>query len=78
MTLRDTPWYAVHDEPGTLADADRGQGKGVEGAGYTPTLLDVGEGGDEVLGAWLGWKRGTHYEDKDGRGITLVNDKAKI
>ncbi|EGX96728.1 alpha-methylacyl-CoA racemase [Cordyceps militaris CM01] len=78
VTLRDTPWYAVHDEPGTLADADRGQGKGVEGAGYTPTLLDVGEGGDEVLGAWLGWKRGTHYEDKDGRGITLVNDKAKI
>ncbi len=78
VTLRDTPWYAVHQDASRASDADRGQGKGVEGEGYLPTLLDVGEGGDAVLGAWLGWQRGTHYEDKKGRGLALVNDKAKI
>ncbi|KAJ4145493.1 hypothetical protein LMH87_004342 [Akanthomyces muscarius] len=78
VTLRDTPWKAVHQERGKVGDEDRGQGEGVEGGGYFPTLLDVGEGGDEVLGSWLGWKRGQHYEDKNGRGLALVNDKAKI
>ncbi|OAA66080.1 alpha-methylacyl-CoA racemase [Cordyceps fumosorosea ARSEF 2679] len=87
VTLRETPWYAVHRGEGgegagagaKLVDvADRGQGGGVEGEGYDPTLLDVGEGGDEMLGTWLGWKRGTHYEDASGRGLTLISDKAKI
>ncbi|KAM3513174.1 hypothetical protein MY11210_003199 [Beauveria gryllotalpidicola] len=86
VTLRETPWRAVaarrQEDDGVVAavgDEDRGQGDGVEGQGYLPTLLDVGEGGDEVLSAWLGWKRGTHYEDKNGRGLSLINnDKAKI
>ncbi|EJP69907.1 CoA-transferase family III [Beauveria bassiana ARSEF 2860] len=87
VTLRDTPWRAVAarrrrqgaaEAKVVVSDEDRGQGDGVEGEGYLPTLLDVGEGGDEVLGAWLGWKRGTHFEDKNGRGLSLINDKAKI
>ncbi|KGQ10527.1 Alpha-methylacyl-CoA racemase [Beauveria bassiana D1-5] len=87
VTLRDTPWRAVAarrrrqgaaEAKVVVRDEDRGQGDGVEGQGYLPTLLDVGEGGDEVLGAWLGWKRGTHFEDKNGRGLSLINDKAKM
>ncbi|TQV99289.1 hypothetical protein V2A60_004766 [Cordyceps javanica] len=78
VTLRDTPWYAVHQDASKVGDADRGQGQGVEGEGYLPTLLDVGEGGDRVLAEWLGWERGTHFEDSNGRGLTLINDKAKI
>lgn len=78
VTLRDTPWLAVHQDKSKASDSDRGQGEGVEGDGYMPTLVDVGEGGDEVLGSWLGWKRGQHFDDKNGRGLTLVNDKAKI
>ncbi|KAJ6790150.1 hypothetical protein PWT90_05609 [Aphanocladium album] len=77
VTLRDTPWLAVHRDGSKVGDADRGQGEGVEGEGYVPHLLDVGEGGDEVLGEWLGWKRGTHYDD-NGRGLSLVNDKSKL
>lgn len=83
VTLRDTPWLAVHPagsdgSSSKAGDLDRGQGDGVEGAGYFPMMIEVGEGGDQVLGEWLGWKRGQHFEDKNGKGITLVNEKAKI
>lgn len=78
VTLRATPWRAVHQDTSKVGDADRGQGAGVDGEGYLPSMLGVGEGGDAVLGEWLGWKRGTHFEDKNGRGLALVNDKSKI
>lgn len=79
VTLHDTPWLALHHGSSPLiSEMDRGQGNGVAGDGYLPTVLHVGDGGDDMLNAWLGWKRGEHFEDRNGRGLALLTRNAKL
>jgi alpha-methylacyl-CoA racemase len=73
VTLRDTPWLAVHQG---ATDVSQGQGPGVDGNGYEGTLLGAGAGGEEVLRQWLGWARGREF-DVDSGGLVL-KDKSKL
>lgn len=79
VTLRSTPCLALDLErpaaKGTLA-ASRGQGAGVEGGGYDPVLVMPGEGGEETLQAWLGWKEGNQYQIGDNGAV--LADKSKL
>lgn len=72
VTLKSSPGMAI-----TEGDADgrppaTGQGIGVEGSGWSTKGLKPGEGGEDVLGQWMGWSRGRHYQIKDG-GLELVD-----
>jgi alpha-methylacyl-CoA racemase len=53
-----------------------GQGIGVQGSGWSQKLLESGTGGEEVLGQWLGWKRGRQY-NIEGDGLVL-NEGSKL
>ncbi|KAH8656540.1 CoA-transferase family III domain-containing protein [Tricladium varicosporioides] len=65
VTLRATPSYAL--AAGSLSrDPSEGQGPGVEGASYAGAALYPGQGGEEMLGQWLGWKRGKNFEFEKG------------
>ena len=66
--LRRTPLLALRRGPGD--DGSRGQGPGVDGDGHDVRLLRPGEGGEDLLGRWLGWKRGVEFEVQDG-GLVL-------
>lgn len=55
VTLRGTP---------CLSPADR------EGGGYVGEPLPAGQGGEDVLLAWAGWRRGGQYE-LEGGGLVL-------
>ncbi|KAK2048895.1 CoA-transferase family III [Colletotrichum somersetense] len=74
VTLLETPCLAVDE--GKAGDARRGQGPGVEGGGYAGVALTPGEGGEEALEAWLGWKRGRDFEVRDGAWV--LNEKARL
>ena len=52
------------------------QGEGVKGEGYRGKPLAPGNGGEEVLEEWLGWKKGREFDVADG-GL-VVKDKAKL
>lgn len=75
VTLKSTPGYAVHE-----GEADRaaavGQGIGMEGSGWSEKGLEPGDGGEETLGRWMGWRKGRHY-DVENEGLVL-KDKAKL
>ena len=60
MTLKSTPGYAIQEGEDSRPAAV-GQGIGVEGSGWTVKKLEPGEGGEELLGRWLGWYKGRHY-----------------
>lgn len=80
VTLSETPCLAVDKNSRTAKDAkaaSRGQGDGVEGGSYMPTLLDAGEGGEKTLGEWLGWTAGDQYQLGE-RGAVLVDGKSKL
>lgn len=67
MTLRSTPGLAIADETDKLdVPAVRGQGLGVEGAGWSEKGLGPGVGGEEILAKWMGWKRGRGFEVENG------------
>ncbi|ORY19188.1 CoA-transferase family III domain-containing protein [Clohesyomyces aquaticus] len=69
VTLKATPAYAVQEgEEGRPAAV--GQGIGWPGSGWSESGLEPGKGGEEVLGQWLGWKRGRQY-DVEGQGLVL-------
>lgn len=71
VALKSSPGLAI-----TEGDADRrrpetGSGIGVEGNGWHSMGLQPGQGGEDVLGQWMGWTKGRHYEIKEG-GMELV------
>ncbi|TKW57054.1 Isopenicillin N epimerase component 2 [Colletotrichum tanaceti] len=74
VALVETPCLAV--DGSEAGDARRGQGPGVEGAGYVGVPLTPGEGGEDALEAWLGWKKGSEFEVRDG--AWALKDKAKL
>ncbi|CAO2647071.1 Nn.00g079930.m01.CDS01 [Neocucurbitaria sp. VM-36] len=65
VTLKSTPAYAIaegsDDRPAAV-----GQGIGVEGSGWSEKGLMPGDGGEETLGRWLGWKKGRQYVEEKG------------
>nr|POE87474.1 isopenicillin n epimerase component 2 [Quercus suber] len=82
VTLKNSPAFAIHqDGKGTeVRPAAEGQGSGVAGNGWVERGLSPGVGGEEVLGQWLGWKRGQQYEVQDG-GLAFLGgsvNKAKL
>ena len=79
MTLRNSPGLAMMEGEAEGRPAAEGQGIGVEGNGWTSGGLSPGQDGEEVLAKWMGWRRGRHYEVKDG-GLVYVDkgDRAKI
>lgn len=74
VTLRDTPSLALRR--GSLTrDASEGQGQGFVGDGWTSEHLRPGQGGEETLNQWLGWKRGKDFEVENGGLIGKQNSK---
>ncbi|KAL1884183.1 hypothetical protein VTK73DRAFT_5319 [Phialemonium thermophilum] len=69
ITLRETPCLAVRQD---ASDVSHGQGSGVEGGGYKPSVLAPGEGGEDILKSWMAWTKGWHYELQDV-GLVLLN-----
>ncbi len=65
VTLRSSPSLALAKGP-LSRDPSTGQGLGVEGGSYSGALLYPGQGGEETLGDWLGWKRGNHFDVENG------------
>ncbi|KAI1799390.1 CoA-transferase family III [Daldinia bambusicola] len=74
VTLRETPCLAI-SEKGTDPSI-HGQGPGIPGGGYSGTFLTPGQGGEEALKDWLGWKKGKDFDTKDG-GL-ILKDKSKL
>lgn len=70
VTLRSSPGLALangaSEELDVAVRSAKGQGVGVEGEGWNEKGLSPGVGGEEVLGQWLGWKRGRQFEVVDG------------
>ncbi|KAF2096130.1 CoA-transferase family III [Rhizodiscina lignyota] len=67
VTLRDTPAYAIADEKEKLDIPEvRGQSIGVEGEGWSEEGLSPSVGGEEILGRWMGWKKGRGYDVQNG------------
>ncbi|KAI0138840.1 alpha-methylacyl-CoA racemase [Pestalotiopsis sp. NC0098] len=66
--LRDTPMLAVTQ--GAKDPSAQGQGAGVSGGGYEGQPLSPGQGGEEALQEWFGWKRGKEFEVVSG-GLVL-------
>lgn len=73
VTLRETPYLAVKRG---ASDASHGQGPGVDGEGYSGSVLEAGHGGEETLKEWLGWSKGDQFE-VEGGGLVLKG-KAKL
>ncbi|KAI6809904.1 CoA-transferase family III, partial [Hortaea werneckii] len=60
VTLRNSPGHAIHEGEAEGRQAAEGQGIGVEGDGWSEKGLRPGEGGEDVLGQWMGWSKGNH------------------
>lgn len=74
VTLRSSPSLALSKGPSSR-DPSTGQGPGVEGEGYSGVALYPGEGGEETLGQWLGWKRGKDFEVEKGGLVGKLSSK---
>ena len=76
VTLTSTPGFAI--QQGNLQGAPaKGQGPGVDGNGWRSNGLMPGTGGEEVLKAWMGWRKGSEYQEVGG-GYETFDDKAKM
>ncbi|KAK7530102.1 CoA-transferase family III domain-containing protein [Phyllosticta citricarpa] len=76
VTLQDSPGFAVADgEAGRPAAT--GQGLGVPGSGWVERGLAPGEGGEEVLARWVGWKRGLQFDVKGGGLVALERERKR-
>ncbi len=78
MTLASSPALAIakiKDGNKTRPTAE-GQGDGVEGEGWTGVPLVSGEGGEEVLNRWLGWRKGRDFIIE--KGGLVWGGKAKL
>ncbi|KAI8961570.1 CoA-transferase family III [Daldinia sp. FL1419] len=76
------PLVALHEKP-CLAISEKGttpsihgQGPGIPGGGYTGKSLAPGQGGEEALKDWFGWKKGEDFDVRGG-GIVLKT-KSKL
>lgn len=78
VTLKSSPGRAIAEGSSADRSPAEGQGAGVEGSGWTGRVLEPGEGGDEVLAEWMGWKRGVDYDQADGGLIKLANNASKL
>jgi len=76
VTLKETPGLALHEGPEGRGPIT-GQGKGVEGGGWSSGGLTPGEGGEEVIAQWVGWRRGKDYVEVKG-GLEVADGKAKL
>lgn len=76
VTLSQTPAMAIHEADPDDRPVAEGQGIGVEGSGWNEKGLKPGEGGEELLAKWMGWKKGRHYEEKDG-GFEYIEPRAR-
>ena len=74
VTLKHTPALAIHRREGQR-NAAEGQGPGVEGDGWTASVLVPGQGGDALLASWLGWKRGKDFDVQDGGLVKIPPSK---
>ncbi|OCK81002.1 CoA-transferase family III [Lepidopterella palustris CBS 459.81] len=72
VTLKSSPAYAIQEGDDGRPVA-MGQGIGVQGSGWSQKSLEPGAGGEEVLGQWLGWKRGRQYDVEKG-GLVLSSE----
>lgn len=77
VTLRDTPSRAISDAEPEGRPAAQGQGIGVDGEGWSSKGLRPGDGGEEILAQWMGWRRGRHYEMING-GLEKLDLGAKL
>lgn len=78
VALSETPMLAQARGVDPADAPVRGQGAGVEGDGYRPTLLRPGRGGEAVLADWLGWRRGEDYVVEGGGGLALNEKTSKL
>ncbi|KAF2208335.1 hypothetical protein CERZMDRAFT_107478 [Cercospora zeae-maydis SCOH1-5] len=70
VTLKSSPGYAIHEADADNRDPATGQGIGVENSGWASGGMHPGEGGEEVLGRWMGWDRGRDFDVVEG-GLEL-------
>ncbi|KAI5364968.1 Putative CoA-transferase family III [Septoria linicola] len=66
VALSGTPGLAIHEADSDGRDPATGQGIGVEDSGWASSGLSPGEGGEDLLGKWMGWDRGRDYDIVDG------------
>jgi alpha-methylacyl-CoA racemase len=76
VTLKSSPGFALHKGPEGREPAV-GQGKGIEGNGWSSEGLMPGEGGQELLAEWVGWRHGREFVEVEG-GLELADRKAKL
>ncbi|EKG19124.1 CoA-transferase family III [Macrophomina phaseolina MS6] len=76
VTLKSSPGWAIADGHADGRQAAEGQGIGVEGSGWVDKGLGPGEGGEELLGRLMGWKKGVHYNVENG-GLVLIDRTRK-
>lgn len=76
VTLKSTPALAIQEADPERRPPAEGQGIGIEGNGWTTKGLRPSEGGEEILATWMGWRKGRHYEVKDG-GLELVDRNSR-
>ena len=74
VTLRGSPSLAL-SKGTTSRDPSTGQGLGVKGESYSGTALYPGQGGEEMLKQWVGWKRGKEYEIENGGLVRKESSK---
>ncbi|TVY19682.1 Isopenicillin N epimerase component 2 [Lachnellula arida] len=74
VTLRGSPSLALSPGPESR-DPSTGQGAGIKGGSYAGTTLSPGQGGEEALKKWLGWKRGTDFEVENGGLVKKPSSK---
>jgi len=74
VTLRASPSLAL-SPCSASRDPSTGQGPGVKGGSYAGTTLYPGQGGEETLNEWLGWKRGKDFEVENGAFVKKASSK---
>jgi len=74
VTLRDTPGLALSAGP-LSRDPATGQGPGIDGGSFSGVMLSPGEGGEDTLKEWLGWKRGKDFEVENGGLVRKPSSK---
>ena len=66
VSLSSTPALAIKEADPDGRPIAEGQGIGIEGDGWNEKGLQPGAGGEDILATWMGWRKGRHYEEKDG------------
>ncbi|KAI0852414.1 CoA-transferase family III [Daldinia vernicosa] len=72
-TLRETPCLAISEK--ATDPSVHGQGPGVSGGSYIGIYLIPGQGGEEALTNWFGWKKGEDFDIKDGNVVLKPQSK---